>query len=210
MKQPFIVIIDYDVGNVFSVLKALETLGYTNIKISRSISDISSANALILPGVGAFEECINNLHRYNLHSILNDAVLIKKKPILGICVGMQLMADYSEENGKFQGLGWISGKVTKLKLPPHIAIPHVGWNDLAINRESPLFKKHGKAPHFYFDHSYQFLCDKRFVIASCNYTIEVTAAINHHNIFGVQFHPEKSQISGLKLFRSFFDSIELC
>ena len=210
MKQPKIVIIDYGVGNIFSVQAALAKLNYERIQISREISDINLADALILPGVGAFDHCISNLNKYNLTTILNEAVLIKKKPILGICVGMQLMADFSEENGIHSGLGWIPGKVVKLKVPSGIPIPHVGWNDIDINTNSQLFKKITNKCHFYFDHSYQYICDKKFIAASCNYNIPVTSAIFNKNIFGVQFHPEKSQTNGLKLFRSFLSPIEPC
>ncbi len=203
MKQPIIVIVDYGVGNVFSVQKALAKLNYEKIVISREVPDINSADALILPGVGAFDQCIKNLRKYNLNTILNEAVLIKKKPILGICVGMQLMADYSEENGNHSGLGWIPGKVVKLQVDKDIPVPHVGWNDIDINTKSKLFKRINNKCHFYFDHSYQYICDQNFVIASCNYNVPVASAIAKNNIFGVQFHPEKSQINGLKLFRSF-------
>ena len=207
MKQPLIVIIDYDVGNVFSVKKALIRLGYLNIKVTREISLIKMAEAIILPGVGAFKECINNLNKYNLVNILNEMVIIESKPILGICIGMQLMADYSEEGGFCKGLGWIPGKVIKLNPPSELAVPHVGWNNLSILNKNKLFNKIDSSPHFYFDHSFQYLCDKKYILASCNYEIEITAAINYNNIYGTQFHPEKSQTNGLKIFRSFIKNL---
>ena len=197
MKQPSIVIIDYGLGNIFSVYKALKKLGYDQVKVSRNSLDIKKADYLILPGVGAFNHCVKNLKKYNLIEILNENVIGNSKPILGICVGMQLMADFSEENGKHQGLGWIPGKVVKLNVSSETAIPHVGWNNILIKKDKNLFKKNQNEPHFYFDHSYQYLCKENFIIACCKYEINITAAINLNNIYGVQFHPEKSQNNGL-------------
>lgn len=203
-----IVIIDYGVGNTYSVSNAIKYLGYNRLVISADEKQIDQADALILPGVGAFEEAANNLRARNLDQILNEQVLTKKKPILGICVGMQLMATISEENGVHKGLDWIEGKVKKLQLPKEFAVPHVGWNDVAINNIKPLFDKNPKNSNFYFDHSYYFDCDEKYVSAYCDYHIKVTAAVQKENIFGVQFHPEKSQTNGLKLFRDFFNSIK--
>ena len=207
MNQFSIVIIDYGVGNTHSVWNAIQTLGYRRIKISNKEQDISCADVLILPGVGAFGACANNLRNLNLDHILNEAVLVKDKPILGICVGMQLMADLSEENGMHAGLGWIPGKVIKLELPAPFVVPHVGWNDLCVTKPCSLFSRTDPNPHFYFDHSYHYDCLTQYKVANCQYGKEVTAAVNHNNIFGVQFHPEKSQTNGLKLFRGFFNSI---
>ena len=202
-----IVIIDYGVGNTNSVSNAIKYLGYNKLTISDNEDVIKNADVLILPGVGAFEEAINNLRARKLDLILNDEVLNKKKPILGICVGMQLMATLSEENGINQGLNWIEGKVKKLQLPKEFSVPHVGWNDITINNIQPLFDRNTENSHFYFDHSYYFDCKPDYISAYCNYHIKVTAAIQKDNIFGVQFHPEKSQTNGLKLFRDFFNSI---
>ena len=138
MKQPLIVIVDYGVGNVFSVEKAIQRLGYSNIMISRKSEEINNADTLILPGVGAFKGCIDNLIKFNLINILNENVINKGKPILGICIGMQLMADFSEENGLYGGLGWIPGRVVKINVSKNIPIPHVGWNNLSILKK--LFK----------------------------------------------------------------------
>ena len=203
MKQPSIVIVDYGVGNIFSVNRALNKIGYNQVKVSRNKLDIKKADYLILPGVGAFNHCINNLKKYNLIDILNEMVLGNSKPILGICVGMQLMASFSEENGLHQGLGWIPGKVVKLKFSSDKAIPHVGWNNISINRSENLFENSQNPLHFYFDHSYQYLCEESYIVATCEYEINITSVINSKNIYGVQFHPEKSQKNGLKLFRSF-------
>jgi len=210
MTQPSIVIVDYGVGNTYSVLNAIRSLNYRRVKISNQPNDFFAADALILPGVGAFKTCISNLRQLHLDEILNEAVLAKHKPILGICLGMQLMADVSEENGLHTGLGWIPGRVVKLNLPSSYVVPHVGWNDLQVNKESSLFSRTDEASHFYFDHSYHYECSKEFVVATSNYDQPITAAIAYKNIHGVQFHPEKSQTSGLKLFRGFFNAVDQC
>lgn len=207
MKNPRIVIIDYGVGNTYSVTNAINLLGYNRLRITDNEKEIENADVLILPGVGAFEACINNLKSRNLVSILNNQVLVKKKPILGICVGMQLLASFSEENGIHEGLGWISGNVQKLQLPEQYAIPHVGWNNVIMDHSCPIFNRNTPDSNFYFDHSYYFNCDEKFVVGYCNYGAKVTAAVQYENIYGVQFHPEKSQNNGLKLFRGFLNSI---
>ncbi|MCE2787658.1 MAG: imidazole glycerol phosphate synthase subunit HisH [Bacteroidota bacterium] len=206
-QSPTIVIIDYGVGNTYSVINAILRLGYTKVKVSDKEADIKSADALILPGVGAFDEAVRNLKSHHLPEVLNETVLIQKKPILGICVGMQLLAEGSEENGWHEGLNWIPGKVKKLELPPSYAVPQVGWNNISFNNRDPLFSRTAESPNFYFDHSYHFETKPEHRLAWCDYGIEVTAAVQKDNIFGVQFHPEKSQTNGLKLFRGFFNSI---
>lgn len=207
MMQPSIVIVDYGVGNTCSVSNAIRTLGYKKIKISGIEADILAADALILPGVGAFEACIRSLQQRQLDTVIHEAVLVRKKPILGICVGMQLMATTSEENGCHRGLDWIPGQVVKLKLPAQCAVPHVGWNNVRQCRPDILFSRSSESPNFYFDHSYHFQCNADFITAECDYGIAITAAIAKDNIHGVQFHPEKSQNNGLRLFRGFFNAI---
>ena len=202
-----IVIIDYGVGNTHSVSNAISFLGYRKLKITADAEAIKKADALILPGVGAFEEAMSNLEQRNLHHLLNEEVIVKKKPILGICVGMQMLCEGSEENGWHKGLHWMEGKVKKLVLPENFAVPHVGWNNISINNNPACFNRNGNNPNFYFDHSYHFVCDESLVIAACDYGIKVTAAVQQDNICGVQFHPEKSQTNGLKFFRGFFNSI---
>lgn len=210
MIQPNIVIVDYGIGNIRSVSNAIHALGYRKLKISAAKTDILNADALILPGVGAFEACVKNLHERNLEVTLHEAVLVRKKPILGICVGMQLMATVSEENGIHAGLDWISGRVVKLELPEKYAVPHVGWNDVHQVRKNILFSRTQGSPNFYFDHSYHYQCDPAFILAECDYGIRVTAAVNKDNIYGVQFHPEKSHKNGLKLYRSFLNAVHSC
>lgn len=207
MISPKIVIIDYGVGNTHSVYNAIECLKYTRIRISDNEKIIRDADALVLPGVGAFDACAKNLRERNLDHMLNEQVLVKEKPILGICVGMQLMASFSEENGVHSGLNWIEGRVKKLTLEKPFFVPHVGWNDIKVNKSEPLFLRNDAQSNFYFDHSYFFDCKNEYVAAYCDYGIKITAAVQLKNIFGVQFHPEKSHTNGLKLFRSFFNSI---
>jgi glutamine amidotransferase len=206
-EQPNIVLIDYGVGNTHSVANAIRTLGYKKLLISDSEEVIKKADAIILPGVGAFEEASNNLRLRNLDKILNEQVIVNRKPILGICIGMQLFATRSEENGLHNGLNWIQGDVRKLNLPKGFNVPHVGWNDVIIKNSNPIFAENQSVNNFYFDHSYYFDCNESNIIAYSDYGFKLTAAVQQGNIFGVQFHPEKSQNTGLRLFRSFFNSI---
>ncbi len=204
MKQPLIVIIDYEVGNTFSVKNALKNLSYKNVLISRDSLHIDKADYLILPGVGAFNKCVENLRRFKLEQILNNNVLIRKKPILGICVGMQLMANYSHENGFHNGLGWIPGHVEKIQpKDKKLRVPHVGWNEVSFEKKFLNFRNDNHLPDFYFDHSYQFICDEKYIGGKTNYSSPISSFINKNNIYGVQFHPEKSSFNGLRFFRAF-------
>jgi len=203
MKSASVCIIDYGVGNTHSVFNALSYLGY-KVKLSQDASVIEKSDVLLLPGVGAFEAAKHNLQQRGLIPVLNEQVLSNKKPILGICLGMQLMASYSEENGFFEGLNWIPGKVIRIAENTSFPVPHVGWNQLEIKKQSPLFSRLNNESHFYFDHSYHFVPENpEHIAAHCNYGTPLVASLMNENIMGVQFHPEKSQINGLKLFRSF-------
>jgi len=143
----------------------------------------------------------------SLRAILDDQVLNKKKPVLGICIGMQLMADISEENGHYQGLGWINGTVKKIPPQKNLLVPHVGWNEITplLGKQVLFSNAVFDNPSFYWDHSYHFECQDEYIAATVDYGTKLTAIIAHDNIFGVQFHPEKSQTNGLRLFRSFFN-----
>lgn len=195
-------IVDYGMGNLRSVLNALSFLG-CDAFISDKRGDVDSADAFILPGVGAFGEAMANLTALGLVEPLTRRVLTERKPFLGICLGMQLIAESSEENGKFQGLGWISGHVRRLPAENGIRIPHVGWNDVRIVESDPLFLKIEDDLNFYFVHTYHFACDPARVVAWCRYGADFAAAVRKDNIFAVQFHPEKSQVNGLRLLRNF-------
>lgn len=199
-----ILIIDYGVGNHRSVANALEVLGY-EFELSGDVNAIRQADAYVLPGVGAIGEAMRNLNSRGIIGPLNEEVLRHKKPILGICLGMQMMAGSSEEGGHHTCLGWIEGRVVKLTPGNNFRVPQVGWNTVHIHQRDPLFTKVDEGANFYFDHSYHLQCDNRYVIGSCDYGGKVTAAVRKDNIFGVQFHPEKSQNNGLRIFRAFFN-----
>ncbi|MBI2102869.1 imidazole glycerol phosphate synthase subunit HisH [Candidatus Woesearchaeota archaeon] len=206
-SQIDVVVIDYGVGNILSITNALTTLGYDFV-VSNKKEDITRAQALILPGVGAFNEAMQNLQQLNLIELLREEVLLKEKPLLGICLGMQVLAEESEENGIHRGLGLIPGRVIKLEGDDVVRIPHVGWNDVVAWKNSPLFLNMERSPHFYFDHSYHFICDRTIVAGTTLHGQEIVAAVQKGNIFGVQFHPEKSQNNGLRLYRNFFNYIK--
>jgi glutamine amidotransferase len=205
--QNKILIIDYEVGNHQSVANVLTTLGY-DFELSGEAEAIRWATSYVLPGVGAIGEAMKNLQRLQIIDLLTQEVIGNKKPILGICLGMQMMAESSEEGGLHQCLGWIQGRVVKLEPGHGLRVPQVGWNTVHIHERDPLFTKVDEGANFYFDHSYHFVSDEKFVAASCSYGGNVTAAVRKGNIFGVQFHPEKSQNNGLKVFRSFFNYVD--
>lgn len=210
MSKSPVVIIDYGIGNIFSIRNALYYLGYRNIILSDQITDILSARALILPGVGSFSGCIQALRHRNLDRVLNHAVIGEGIPILGICLGMQLFASYSEEGGYHEGLNFIPGSVTHLELPPGYAVPHVGWNNIKFLKKDILFNNFTEEDDFYFDHSYHYMCNLEYIIGHTNYGINIVSAVRNNNIYGVQFHPEKSQFNGLKVFSNFFGAIKKC
>ena len=202
-KELLISIIDYGMGNIGSVSNAVKLLGY-DIVIYKDKKDIKNSTHIILPGVGSFYDGMRNLKKMNLIDILNEEVLDKKKPFLGLCLGMQILADDGEEGGYSAGLGWISGSVKKLQIDETILkIPHVGWNDVFPKKNSILFQNI-QTPIFYFVHSYHFLVtDKNCISAECEYGTKFVAAVEKGNIFGLQFHTEKSQREGLKVLENF-------
>lgn len=201
-----ILIIDYGMGNLQSVANAFEAIG-EKVLVSNKKSDIDDAEKIVLPGVGAFEIGMQNLRKSGIIGILKKNVLVKKKPFLGICLGMQLLASKGRENGLYAGLDWIQGTVEKLNPPDKsLKIPHVGWNDVLIEKQNPLFSGFKPPPTFYFVHSYHFVCkNKADEIAFCDYGGKFVSAVQKGNIFAVQFHPEKSQQNGLQLLKNFVD-----
>lgn len=190
-------IIDYGMGNVASVQKALDCLKIKNI-ITCNHREINDADAIILPGVGAFKQGMDNLDLYNLVPILNEQVLVKQKPFMGFCLGMQLLATTGTEFVTSQGLGWIPGTVKKI-IEPEKRIPHLGWNDISVTKKKGFLSQFDKKD-FYFIHSYHFdIENKENIAATVNYGKDYVAAIQWKNIFATQFHPEKSQDAGLTL-----------
>ena len=206
-----IVIIDYGSGNLRSCAKAFERAAGergigASVDVTGSPAAVSAADRIVLPGVGAFADCKRGLEKMpGLIDALGDAVLEKERPFLGICVGMQLMADVGREYGATPGLGWINGEVVALEpADDTLKVPHMGWNDLQIAYEHPVFAGIENGAHAYFVHSYHFVpTDASDVLASVDYGATVTAAVARNNMVGTQFHPEKSQTTGLKLIANF-------
>lgn len=207
MRKVRLVIIDYGMGNLQSVRNALERLG-CHVQLSSDPSAISEADALVLPGVGAFGEAMSNLSQRRLVEPLRNAVLNEGKPLLGICLGMQLLADDSDERGTNKGLSLIPGHVRSIPVPKGFMLPHVGWNGVRIKKPEPLFSDLQDGDAFYFVHSYRFECDSNYIAGITDYGVDVTAAIQKDRIFAVQFHPERSQRKGLRLLRNFVDFVE--
>lgn len=197
-------VIDYGSGNIRAIRNIYKRLKIETFIVKES-QDISLASKLILPGVGAFDEVLSKLDQSGLRSDLEEEVLNKKVPIMGICVGMQIMADGSEE-GSLKGLGWISGLVKSFdtsKMNDVPKLPHMGWNDISLKDHS-IFDGIDKQKGFYYLHSYFFQANKKEnVIATSCYQHQFDCAINHENIFGFQFHPEKSHANGIRLFKNF-------
>jgi len=199
-------IVDYGMGNLRSVAKAFELLG-AEVIVSGKPAELSAAEKLVLPGVGAFGDGIANLQRLGLSEFLHTEVFENKKPILGICLGMQLMARRGFERGRHKGLGWIDAEVKRFQVEPFgLKVPHVGWNEVELGGGNPIFKGIRSRSCFYFVHSYHVVCtDKNDVAALCNYGYDFTAAVRRNNVYGTQFHPEKSQEAGLKLLKNYID-----
>ncbi|MBC3887702.1 imidazole glycerol phosphate synthase subunit HisH [Acetobacterium paludosum] len=196
-----IAIVDYDVGNLKNVYTALGDVGLEGI-ITRDKKVLDQAEAIILPGVGAFSDAMENLRKFDLIDTLNANVK-KGKILLGICLGMQLLFDKSYEDGEFSGLSYIPGEIVKFTAP-NIKIPHMGWNNLIINRESPLVKNIGTEDYVYFVHSYYANpVDFNDVIAYAEYSVKVPGIVQRGNVIGMQFHPEKSSTVGLQLLKNF-------
>ena len=202
MKNKKTCIIDYGMGNIHSVYNALVSLNCDPI-VTNKKEELNNADAFILPGVGAFPNAIDNLSKLNLVEEIKKQVLIKGKNILGICLGMQLFADSSEEGGFNKGLSLIPGKVIDLSNKIKIRVPHIGWNSLNIYNNSLIFNKISNGQDFYFVHRYFYQCDPKYIIADTDYGVVFTSAIQHNNIYGVQFHPERSHSMGIKLLKNF-------
>jgi glutamine amidotransferase len=201
-----IVMLDYQMGNIFSIEKILKSLGKTPI-VSNKREIILSADKIILPGVGHFSNAMNNLKKMNLIEPLNFFALEKKKPILGICLGMQLMAEKSEE-GDANGLGWIDAIVKKFSINNKLnyKVPQMGWNTINIKKESLLMKNIPDNSEFYFIHSYYVDCrNEEDILNTTKYESNFVSATQKNNIFGVQYHPEKSHDSGKQVVKNFLE-----
>ena len=201
-----ITIIDYGVGNLFSLKSSFAALG-ADVQVTSDPEAILSATKIILPGVGAFEDASNKLHATGLDEVLKKCAE-KGTPIMGICLGMQMLFDKSSENGCFNGLGLIKGEVRAIKevIPEDLKIPQIGWNALDIKKDSPIFKYIKNGDYVYFVHSYYATnCDES-VIATTSYGAPLTAAVQYKNVYGCQFHPEKSGDVGLRILKAFIEA----
>ena len=198
-----ITIIDYNLGNPKSIKNMLTYLGIES-RISDDYTEIAAADRLVLPGVGHFQHGMEQLRQMGLIEVLNKVVLEDKKPILGICLGMQLLTQFSEE-GNVEGLGFIDAQTKKFNLDdPKLKIPHMGWNTVKFNKESELTTEIRSNPRYYFVHSYYVECnDKNDVLCTTQYGQEFVSGFQNDNIFGLQFHPEKSHKFGMELLVNF-------
>jgi len=206
-----IAIIDYESGNLKSVSKAVELasnniFNKSDVKIINSANELKNFDKIVLPGQGSFKQCYQSLLSIDgIIDELTSAVLEKQKPILGICVGMQLFSSFGEEDGGSKGFNWIKGKVNKINLTDkNLKLPHMGWNNISISQKSKLFSGIENESHFYFVHSFAFDVENdQFISAKTNYSTEIISAVEKDNIFGTQFHPEKSQANGIKILENF-------
>ncbi|MFL2890056.1 MAG: imidazole glycerol phosphate synthase subunit HisH [Pelagibacteraceae bacterium] len=206
-------VIDYGVGNLRSIAKSIEKANSDNnlkysIKISSDVNDVKRSDKIVLPGQGSFKACKDGIDSIKgLQEELNESILNKRKPIYGICAGMQLFATTGHEEKKTMGLNWIPGEVIKLNLgSSKLKIPHMGWNELKVKNSSKVFENAINKNHAYFIHSYEFIPkDKKTVSITTDYGKDVIAAVSFENIYGSQFHPEKSQNSGIKILTNFLN-----
>jgi imidazole glycerol-phosphate synthase subunit HisH len=200
-------IIDYGSGNLRSAAKALERVG-ADARVTRAPADLKSASHIVLPGVGAFADCMQGLSAIpGMLAALEEEVLSRKKLFLGICVGMQMLFETGHEHGTHKGLGWLKGEVVPLVGSASLKIPHMGWNALQIPCPHPLLRGIENGNHAYFVHSYRAVAtNPETVLATTAYGQTIAAVVGQGNIFGTQFHPEKSQETGLRLLKNFVDT----
>ncbi len=203
-----VTIVDYQSGNISSVINSFTEVakGKVNIEVTSDIKKIKLSDKIVLPGQGSFKSCVDSLNDINgLADTLKEFAITKKKPLLGICVGLQMFADVGYEEAETKGLGWISGKVSKIdNQNGKFKLPHIGWNEIEIQKESKIFKDIENKSHMYFVHSYEFIPDDKSVIsATTDYSSKIVCSVERDNLFGTQFHPEKSDKIGLKLIDNF-------
>ncbi len=205
-----VTIVDYNSGNISSVINSFKEVAEdkVNIQVTSDSKKIKSSDKIVLPGQGSFKSCVEALHNISgLVDTLNEFAIENKKPLLGICVGLQMFADVGFEEIETKGLGWISGKVSKINNQNgNFKLPHIGWNQLNIIKDSQIFQGVEKNSHMYFVHSYEFLPeDKNVISATTDYSTNIVCAVEKENIFGTQFHPEKSDNAGLKIINNFIN-----
>ena len=205
-----VTIVDYKSGNISSVINSFKEVAKdkVNIEVTSDLNKIKSSDKVVLPGQGSFKSCVNALNSiHGLVHTLNEFVIDKKKPLLGICVGLQMFADIGYEETETKGLGWISGKVSKIdNQNGKFKLPHIGWNEIKIVKDSKIFKNIDSKSHMYFVHSYEFIPnDKNVISATIDYSTNIVCSAEKENLFGTQFHPEKSDKIGLKIIDNFIN-----
>ena len=205
-----VTIVDYNSGNISSVINSFKEVAKDKVKVevTADLNKIKSSDKVVLPGQGSFKSCVDALNEINgLTETLNEFAINNKKPLLGICVGLQMFADIGYEETETKGLGWISGKVLKIdNQNGKYKLPHIGWNQINIVKQSKIFENIENNSHMYFVHSYEFLPnDKNVISATTDYSSNIVCSVEKENIFGTQFHPEKSDKFGLKIIDNFIN-----
>ena len=205
-----VTIVDYNSGNISSVINSFNEVAKSKVKleVTSDLNKIKSSDKVVLPGQGSFKSCVDALNNIKgLVDTLNEFVIKNKKPLLGICVGLQMFADIGHEETETKGLGWISGKVSKIdNQNGKYKLPHIGWNQINILKDSKIFKNIENNSHMYFVHSYEFMPkDKNVISATTDYSSNIVCSVEKENIFGTQFHPEKSDKTGLKIIDNFIN-----
>ena len=205
-----VTIVDYNSGNISSVINSFKEVAQNkvNIEVTSDLNKIKSSDKVVLPGQGSFKSCVDALNNIEgLVNTLNEFAINQKKPLLGICVGLQMFADIGYEETKTKGLGWMSGKVSKIdNQGVKYKLPHIGWNQINIVKESKIFKNIDNNSHMYFVHSYEFIpSDKNVISATTDYSTNIVCSVEKENLFGTQFHPEKSDKIGLQIIQNFIN-----
>ncbi|MDA9619096.1 imidazole glycerol phosphate synthase subunit HisH [Candidatus Pelagibacter bacterium] len=203
-----VTIVDYQSGNISSVINSFNEVakGKVNLEVTSDIKKIESSDKIVLPGQGSFKSCVDSLNSISgLVETLKEFAIVNNKPLLGICVGLQMFADVGYEEAETKGLGWIPGKVSKIdNQNGKFKLPHIGWNEIEIQKESKIFKDIKDKSHMYFVHSYEFIPeDKSVISATTDYSSKIVCSIERDNLFGTQFHPEKSDKIGLRIIENF-------
>ena len=205
-----VTIVDYNSGNISSVINSFKEVAQNkvNIEVTSDLNKIKSSDKVVLPGQGSFKSCVDALNNIEgLVNTLNEFAIENKKPLLGICVGLQMFADIGYEEKETKGLSWISGKVSKIdNQNGKYKLPHIGWNQINIVKESKIFKNIDNNSHMYFVHSYEFIpSDKNVISATTDYSTNIVCSVEKENLFGTQFHPEKSDKTGLQIIQNFIN-----